>query len=483
MAVESDVNFDADRLAGLQRAEFALLIEEVENVSGLDAQNPYQFVRGVNTRGDLLRVLVIQRHRHEADDPKALRTGLREIDRGIGFQADPLAATLQNQSPIGVHRSQPSQVGFADPRRAPLVAPAIDREAEYAVAPEGTERLAASATEVDRLLEAHGARAWEEKLYEHVVFRRSAPARVENSPAIEHRLSGSKLDIVHRDREPSVPVVRQVAILECGHWSSSNVDIVVHTCQSSVPGRGVALRGPYFGMPNTERLETRSRKKISRVSACLAEGRGGHNRYGSITMNMRSSSESTAATAEEVEEAVEALTKAQLVRLEKIARFRHSTLGSRAAGRHERDLLSDAIIAVLEGRRKWVKDNCDFVGFLTGVMRSLASHIRDGRALDAYDEVVPNPANEPGSTVDLVDQIEAQASDNPEHLLRARELDNQIRGRFESDPVVLLVYEAFQENMAPVEIRSCLGIDEREYNAAAKRLRRAVRGLTERRSR
>ena len=200
-------------------------------------------------------------------------------------------------------------------------------------------------------------------------------------------------------------------------------------------------------------------------------------------MKDRLPTESKPATQKEIEEALAALTENDLLRLGKIAWFRHRALGSRAAGRHESDVLSDAIIAALEGRRKWIKGSCDFVGFLAGVMRSLTSHIRDGKAADAFDEIAPNLVNERDDVEDSLDRLATPAADDPENRLRAHDLDGQIRERFKDDPIVLLVYEAFLDRMKPVEIRSCLEITEKEYNAAAKRLRRTARGFTERRSR
>ena len=200
--------------------------------------------------------------------------------------------------------------------------------------------------------------------------------------------------------------------------------------------------------------------------------------------------EPTPATHEEIEEAIQALTQTQLVHLESFAWFSHRALGSRGAGRNEGDLLSDAIIATLEGRRKWIKVHCDFLTFLKGVMRSMTSHIRDGRATDAFDEIAPKPASERDDAEDSLEQIPTQAPVDPERQLlvrdldkQMRDLDKQIRERFANDIVVLLVYDAFLDKMNPVDIRSCLGITENEYNAAAKRLRRTVRGFAEGRSR
>lgn len=194
-------------------------------------------------------------------------------------------------------------------------------------------------------------------------------------------------------------------------------------------------------------------------------------------MSKHPPAERTPATREEIEHAIDALTEGQLVRLAEISAYRHRSLGTRGAGRHEGNLLSDAIIATLEGRRKWIKANVDFMGFVMGVMKSLASHIRDGKAYDAFDEIAPNPVNEDDDAEDFVEQIPTPAPVDPERQLLALDLDKQIRERFKDDPVVLLVYEAFIENMKPAEIQLCLGIDEKEYNAAAKRLRRATRSM------
>ena len=189
--------------------------------------------------------------------------------------------------------------------------------------------------------------------------------------------------------------------------------------------------------------------------------------------------EPTPATRDEIERAIGDLAESQLVRLEKIAAFRHKSLGTRGVGRNEGDLLSDAIIATLEGRRRWKKSEVDIFTFIKGVMRSLASHIRAGRAVDAFDEIAPNPVNHENDAENFMEQIPTPAPVDAERKLLARDLDAQIRERFEDDHVALLVYESFLQKMKPVDIQSCLGISDKEYNAAAKRLRRAVRSISE----
>jgi hypothetical protein len=205
---------------------------------------------------------------------------------------------------------------------------------------------------------------------------------------------------------------------------------------------------------------------------------GGDSGDGREAMTKWPPADKTPATREEIEEALAALTDAQVIRLTEVSAYRHGTLGARRAGRHEGDIFSDAITAILEGRRKWIKANVAFVPFILGVMKSLTSHIRTGKSFDAFDEITPNPANVDEDAEDPVEQIPTAAPVDPERLLGARELDGQIRERFKDDPEVLLVYEAFLEKMKPAEIQSCLGLSEKEYNAAALRLRRAVEKLT-----
>lgn len=193
-------------------------------------------------------------------------------------------------------------------------------------------------------------------------------------------------------------------------------------------------------------------------------------------MSKRPAAQAAPATQEEIDEALKALTPAQLVRLNELSAYRHRSLGTRGAGRHEGDLLSDAIRLALTGRRKWIKANVDIMTFLAGVMRSCASHIRTGKAIDAFDEIAPNPTNE-ADEEDFVEQMPTTAPVDPERQLLARDLDERIRERFKADPAVLLVYDGFQEKMTPAEIRACLDMSTKDFDTTAKRLRRAAREL------
>src|SRR4030095_8155185 len=82
------------------------------------------------------------------------------------------------------------------------------------------------------------------------------------------------------------------------------------------------------------------------------------------------------ATTDEIESAIQALKPGELVRIRKFAYRRYWTLGRRGAGMSPEDLIQDAMMAILDGRRKWLKGRVDFVKLLVGVIQSLSSHIR-----------------------------------------------------------------------------------------------------------
>lgn len=179
--------------------------------------------------------------------------------------------------------------------------------------------------------------------------------------------------------------------------------------------------------------------------------------------------ENRQAPIDEIEHAISQLTEVQRNRLRQFSQYRHQSLGSRRTGRDPDDLLSDAIVAVLEGRRKWNRGKVDFFNFLVGVIRSLCSHIRDGRPTDAFDEIDSSESaakslrsDGPGTASTVQDDLEARA------------LDEEIRRRFKDDACVTLIYESLLQGMSPKEIQGCLEISTKKYDASVKRLRRAV---------
>ena len=189
------------------------------------------------------------------------------------------------------------------------------------------------------------------------------------------------------------------------------------------------------------------------------------------------------ATTDEIAAAIQALTAGELVRIRKFAYRRYWTLGRRGAGLSPEDLIQDAMMAILDGRRKWPKNRVDFVKLLIGVIQSLSSHIVAGKPRDAFDDVVDYQATEEDS--DALDRMPSPAALSPQEQLEAEErereamvLDGKIRDHFKDDDHALTIYQGLCESMKPAEICEC-GLSEKEYDAAQKRLKRGVRKLAE----
>jgi DNA-directed RNA polymerase specialized sigma24 family protein len=174
------------------------------------------------------------------------------------------------------------------------------------------------------------------------------------------------------------------------------------------------------------------------------------------------------ATAREgdIRDEIEALTSADLLRLESYAAWRLRGLGRHAAGRTADDLVHEAILSALSGTRKWNRKRVDFVGFLTGAMRSISSNwaarARIADVVASSDSVavalhrVPTP--EPGA----------------DHVMEAAERERGILARFESDRTASIVLRELLEGETVRDICVRYRIDQNQYQATLKRIRRRL---------
>jgi hypothetical protein len=172
---------------------------------------------------------------------------------------------------------------------------------------------------------------------------------------------------------------------------------------------------------------------------------------------------------------VEALSEADLVRLERIARYRVRGLGRRASGRNHEDLLNEAIADTLDPeKRRWNK-NVSFVTHLIGAMRSIQSHWREQFAANEprleSELVRTSEEGEQLSPLDLV------GSDAPgaERIVEAKQQLEQIEKVVAADRIVWDILGGMRAEMSPHDIREALGLSQTEYETAMKRLRRHVR--------
>ena len=169
---------------------------------------------------------------------------------------------------------------------------------------------------------------------------------------------------------------------------------------------------------------------------------------------------------EEIWEAVTSLPPAELLRLVNYARWRLRWLGRKALGRNEHDLLGDAIIATITGQRVWT-EGVDLCSHLLGAMRSISSmwHEKMG------EEYLESELAEPGVKNPL-DQAVTRVE--PERILRAKEGLEQVTNLFAADRFASQVIQLLGLGYTAKEIQSRLGMSERAFGAALKRIRRRL---------
>lgn len=175
------------------------------------------------------------------------------------------------------------------------------------------------------------------------------------------------------------------------------------------------------------------------------------------------------ATEAEVRAAIEALPPPALLRLERYARARIRLIGARSGGRDHQDLLQEAVLAVLDGRRSWKPTVVSIEKLLAGVIRSISSHWAEG-----FDPDEATAESQLATTDDGPGVLSTVASGTPdvERSLVAKGDLAELVQAFNDDDHVALVIEGFREGMSGPEIQAELGLTEKEYGAARKKLLR-----------
>jgi hypothetical protein len=185
------------------------------------------------------------------------------------------------------------------------------------------------------------------------------------------------------------------------------------------------------------------------------------------------------ATREDVERAVDGLSRADELRLEKYARYRVRGLRNRTKD-HE-DLLREAITSTWIGAgepdegRRWRKNEITFVQHVIGSMRSVASHWKRGadRGEALLDSDLAVEA-EGGGILSPVDNAPSQAPDQ-ERVLLAKEQLGAVYRLFQNDDDAALVLEGIREGWTGPEIIDRLALPKNRYEAALKRIRYHVK--------
>lgn len=187
------------------------------------------------------------------------------------------------------------------------------------------------------------------------------------------------------------------------------------------------------------------------------------------------------ATRDDVERAVESLSSADQMRLAKYARYKIRGLGRMAMGRDHEDLLREAIKSTWIGAeesdegRRWKKNTVSFVQQLLGAMRSIASHWKAAHDEDeAHLDSELAVETEDGEVLSPVENAPSGAP-SQQRVLIAKETLNSVYRMFQDDDDAALVIEGIKEGWSGPEIVEQLGLSQKRYDAAIKRIRYRVR--------
>lgn len=179
----------------------------------------------------------------------------------------------------------------------------------------------------------------------------------------------------------------------------------------------------------------------------------------------------------EVRTAIEAMTVGDFARLRSFGRRKIRALGDRAGGFTEDDLLSEAVKRSLAGTRRWAPSRVDFCGFLLGVIRSIASHMRRTElgSPDIPFIEASLATDEDPSPMDH----HAKTEVTPERQAAARNQLAALEHHFVDDSEAAVVIGAWKDGMMGPEIKETLGWTQKEFETVARRIRRQARALNQ----
>ena len=172
-------------------------------------------------------------------------------------------------------------------------------------------------------------------------------------------------------------------------------------------------------------------------------------------------------SASELRSALDTLSRVTLVRLHKKAEFLASGTGMEPS-----DILHQAVVRALEknGGRNCPRD-VEPETFLGNVMRSIASHARKKWARETPTGTNDDDKGDPIVTMsDPTPSLEETVIGR----LDCGKMISQVETMFSEDPKALAVVIGLMEGWAPHEIREMESMTDKQYDAARKRVRRAL---------
>jgi DNA-directed RNA polymerase specialized sigma24 family protein len=198
-----------------------------------------------------------------------------------------------------------------------------------------------------------------------------------------------------------------------------------------------------------------------------------------LTDKPRSKSEKVA-TVDEISEAIEKLLPEEWAKLYAYGKNRAHMMALYGGALDEKDLVQNAIIALLEERRTWNPKKVTFIGVLMGAMKSIASNYKQKSLKSGYS--VPEsqlaPVDEDDESESLV-ELHPDSRLNPEQQILASEEEEEAVRFVEDlyaflgeDLEALLVMDCWKEGLSGTEIIQTLEIDRKAYETIVRRIRR-----------
>lgn len=196
----------------------------------------------------------------------------------------------------------------------------------------------------------------------------------------------------------------------------------------------------------------------------------------------------SAANRDEIDRGLEALTRAELLKLKHFAAWRVRGLGRAASGRTWEDLLGEAELSLLQGAmnngggRLWTK-KVDLMKLLEGAMRSISSHWKrdfDEQEAD-FESEIPKCAEKDGPSFPLDNA--ASSVPSQEREVGARQHLTLLLTRCQNDPVAIKVLEGLSIGLIAAEVVRAYRLTQSEYRQASSRIRRRVREFEQERRR
>lgn len=182
-----------------------------------------------------------------------------------------------------------------------------------------------------------------------------------------------------------------------------------------------------------------------------------------ISASTTSAAVDVADSAAAVSRALAALTDAELLRLQALARLRARGLPN---GMSWSDLLHEALVRALDGSRQWPA-GVPLLAFLSGVMRSICDEMWRRRRREAG---LVKSANDAESECE---KIPSPAPDQ-ERVFAAAQAISAIYRLFAGDETALLVISGLANGMSSDEIRATNALSSMAYDSARRRIRRGL---------